>query len=286
MKKRNSIVELITDPTKSFLSFFVVGTVIFTVISNGVSDLFWAMSGIWLQRRLGIDNPLVLKAIAIAVLIALILFIIYITPFSLWFKRRLFELFRGNEPLEIQTNAKPIEETFPGLIALMSPTPPDRQSPAERAILHHWNQGHKPHLRHCWLICTEQSEKAAQELHKKLIDMRISPELQLHWGESYQFENPKYPGKMLSLHVSEELMNDPICIQNLVNAIYADALSRYGLDESEMIADLTGGTKIMTVGMLLACTTATRRLEYISQLEQQRLMEIDIAYKLVSQKKK
>ncbi|MDJ1168895.1 hypothetical protein PMG71_05605 [Roseofilum sp. BLCC_M154] len=121
MKRRNPIVELITDPTKNFLSFFAVGTVLFTVVANGVSELFFAVSGIWLQKRLGINNLLVLQAIAIAVLIVLILFIIYITPFSLWFKRRLFDLFRGNEPLELETNAKPLKETFPGLIALMSP---------------------------------------------------------------------------------------------------------------------------------------------------------------------
>ena len=286
MKRRNRIIELITDPTKNFLLFFGVGILWFTTIANGVSELFWTMSVSWLQRYLGINNPLVAQAIALAFFMTIFLFIIYITPFSQWFKRRLLAIFRPHELAEVETNAKPLTETFPGLIAIMSPARGDRKSPAERAMWYHWNDEKEPHLRHCWLICTEQSALAAEILEKRLVDFGMNQKLQLHWGESYQMDDPKHPGERLSLHVPEPSIDDPIYIQNLVDAIYADAWSRYGLDESEIIADLTGGTKIMTVGMVFACATAARRLQYISQLEEQGFMEIDIAYKLVSQKNK
>lgn len=286
MKPRNSIIESITDPTKNFLAFFVVGTLLFTIISDGISDLFWEICGTWLQGRWGIDNPSTLKSIVVVTLILLILVAIYVTPVSRWLKRRLFAAFGLNKPPEVQTHANPLKETFPGLIAVMGATPPDRESPAQRAILHHWNQGHEPHVRHCWLICTQQSQDAAKELEKKLIDLGVSQEFELYWGENYKMDDPKHPGKQLSLCVPDELANDPIYIQNLVNGIYADALSRYGLDESATIADFTGGTKSMSAGIILACATAARRLQYISQFGERELMEIDIAYKLVPEKRR
>lgn len=290
MKPRNSIVESITDPTKNFLSFFVVGTLLFTIISDGISELFWDLCGTWLQGRLGIDNPSTLKSIVVVTLIALVLIAIYVTPFARWLKGRLFAAFGLNEPPEVETHANPLTETFPGLIAVMSPTPPDRESPAERAILHHWNQGKtlqgKPHLQHCWLICTPQSQEAAQQLYDKLMDDEpMCQKCQLHYGEHYTIDDPKNSGEPLSLCVPEKSIDDPIYIQNLVDGIYADAFSRYGLDESAIIADFTGGTKPISAGIVLACATAARRLQYISQLGNRELMEIDIAYKLVREKK-
>lgn len=63
--------------------------------------------------------------------------------------------------------------------------------------------------------------------------------------------------------------------------LYTDEQNNYGLEKSDIIADFTGGTKSMTVGVVLAGATRSRRLQYISQLsEEHPLMEIKIAYKL------
>jgi hypothetical protein len=55
--KRDRIIELITDPNKNFLTSFVVGTLLFTVISDGLSALFWETFGDWLQAQLVLRKP-------------------------------------------------------------------------------------------------------------------------------------------------------------------------------------------------------------------------------------
>ncbi|MDY6785527.1 MAG: CRISPR-associated protein [Cyanobacteriota bacterium] len=280
MTQRNPIVEWVTDPTKNFLTSFVVGTLLFTIVSDGISALFWDNLGEWLQGQLGIENPSILRFIVVFVLIVAILVLIYATPFSRWVKRRLVRVLQP----AAQTHVTPLQETFPGLIAVMSPKSPQEESPAERAILHHWNGGQMPHLTHCWLICTQRSQSSAQELQKKLIDKGLSQGCALHYGEDYRVEDVENPGESLSLCVSDDLINDPIYIQKLTDCIYADARVQYGLDESRVIADFTGGTKSMSAGIILACAIAARRLQYISQLGSRELMEIDIAYKLANDK--
>jgi hypothetical protein len=84
--KRNRIVELITDPTKNFLTFFVVGTLLFAVISDGLSALFWETFSDWLQAQLGIENKALLRAAITTILILLILVVIYGTNFPQWLK--------------------------------------------------------------------------------------------------------------------------------------------------------------------------------------------------------
>lgn len=281
-KQHNPIVEWIADPTKSFLTYFLVGILLFTIISDGISDLFWEYFCAWLQTRLGIENPLTFRVAVLAVLIPAVLAVIYTTPFLRWFKRRLFEALGLDKP---QTHVNPLTETFPGLIAVMSTTPPEQESPAERAILHHWNGGRDPHVRHCWLVCTQQSENAAKELEKKPIDKGVSQEFELYYGENYQMDDPKNSGQTLSLCIPDESLDDPIYIQHLIDCIYADACTRYRLQESEIIADFTGGTKAMSAGIILAGAIAARRLQYISQRGDRKLMEIDIAYKLVPDKR-
>lgn len=283
MKQRNPMIEWVTDPTKNFLTFFLVGTLLFTIVSDGISALFWDNLGEWLQAQLGIENLSTFRLMVVFGLIFVIFVLIYVTPFSRWLKRRLVRAF-GNTPQTIQTHAQPLRETFPGLIAVMGRTPANDESPAERAILHHWNGGQASHLLHCWIVCTQQSECSAQELEKKLIDRSLSQGCALHYGENYWMDDPENLGEQLSLCVADDSINDPIYIQRLINCIYADARTRYGLEESEMIADFTGGTKSMSAGILLACATAARRLQYISQLGNRELMEIEIAYKLVPDK--
>lgn len=285
MKQSNPIVEWVTDPTKNFLTSFLVGTLLFTIVSDGISALFWENLGAWLQARLGIENLSTLRFLVVVVLMLAILVLIYVTPFSRWLKRRLVRTFGLNAPQTVQTHAKPLGETFPGLIAVMSNKSPQEESPAERAILHHWNGGQTPNLLHCWLICTQQSQSSAQELQKKLIDKGLSQGCALHYGQDYWMDDLKHPGERLSLCIPDDAIDDPIYIQHLIDCIYADAFSQYGLEESEVIADFTGGTKTMSAGIILAGAIAARRLQYISQRGDRELMEIEIAYKLVPDKK-
>ena len=287
MKQRNKIVEWVTDPTKNFLTSFVVGTLLFTVISDGISALFWENFSPWLQGQLGIDDRTRFQQIFVAILIAIVLVFIYATPLSRWLKRRLFKAFDLDRPPAVQTHANPLADTFPGLIAVMSPKNPkypDVESPAERAIEHHWNCGNG-HLTHCWLICTSKTQDAARELEKKLVDRGMSQTCNLHYGDDYKIDDLENPGNPIGLCIPDDCINDPIYVRDLIDRIYADAQIRYGLDELEIIADFTGGPKSISAGMILACATTARRLQYISQLGQRELMEIKIAYKLVSEKR-
>lgn len=273
--KRPSIVELITDPTKNFLTFFLIGTLLFTIVADGISALFWDVLGEWLQTRMGIENPSLLKALIVLSLTTLLLIVIYATNFSRWLKKKLarFPIFGIKIP--DQTNVTPLTTTLPGLIAAMSPKD---NSPAELAIHHHWNGGKSPSLKHCWLICTKKSLPYAQEMIKKFTDKGLTQTIEFHYG-NYQLTDPEYPEQKLNLLIEDNLVDDPNYIRRLVNCIYADAQKR-GLEESDVIADYTGATKGMTAGIILACTAPDRRLQYISQVDNSQLMEVKISYKL------
>jgi hypothetical protein len=47
-----------------------------------------------------------------------------------------------------------------------------------------------------------------------------------------------------------------------------------------VIADYTGATKSMTVGIVLGCTAPERQLQYISQITDPQMMQVKISYKL------
>ena len=273
--KRNRIVELITDPTKNFLTFFVVGTLLFAVISDGLSALFWETFSDWLQAQLGIENKALLRAAITTFLILLILVVIYGTDFPQWLKPLIakFPIFGIKVPDD--TNVVPLTTMFPGLITAMSLK---EDSPAQRAIEHHWNQGHKPHLKHCWLICTNQSLPYAQKMIKKLTDTGMTQTVEFHYG-NYELEDPEHPEQKLNLLVPDDVVDDPNYIRRLVNCIYADA-QHQGLQESQVIADYTGATKAMTVGIVLACTAPERQLQYVSQVTDPQMMQVKISYKL------
>jgi len=272
--KRASIVQLITDPTKNFLTFFLIGNLLFTVISDGISALFWEVFGLWLHTQLGLNLAL-LKALIVASLTLLLLLVIYVTKFPRWLKQKLVKIPLLGIKVPDQTNVIPLTTTRPGLIAAMSPK---ANSPAEVAIFHHWNNGQTPHLKHCWLICTHKSLPYAQDMIKKLTDKGITQTVEFHYG-NYQLEDPDNPGQYLNLLVEDDVVDDPNYIRRLVNGIYADAQNQ-GLEESELIADYTGATKGMTAGIILACATASRQLQYISQIYNSQLMEVNVSYKI------
>jgi CRISPR-associated protein (Cas_Cas02710) len=48
-----------------------------------------------------------------------------------------------------------------------------------------------------------------------------------------------------------------------VEEIYAEAKDKFNLTEEGIIADYTGGTKSMTSGMVLACTSPNRALQFM-----------------------
>lgn len=137
----------------------------------------------------------------------------------------------------------------PGLITLVSHGPAD-ETPAAAAIRFHYNMGkdgssQTPTLRHCWLLASPgPATDNAEALKKKY----STPELQI---------------EIVTIDAV-----DPHQVFNAVNRIYQAARELASpLNEYEIVADLTGGNKPMTVGVALACATSGRRLQYLQARE-------------------
>lgn len=265
-RKRNPIIEAISDPTKSFMIFLVAGILI-NLLASGLSELFWKDFLGYVQKTWRLKNPIELRFWVVLVLFGLLIALIYAINIpqlsrSLWGKLRWVDI-----PFEAKVQPDP--SPCLGLVVIMSLK---SDSPAERAIRYHWNQGQEPHLLHCWIICTETSLPHAHTLHQQLIKEGTHEYLHLHY-DRYPLPNPENIDAPLSLTVSDADANDPDSILKLVDGIYADA-QRYGLEESDLIVDFTGGTKPLGVGVFLACTHPNRRLEYITQEPEPRVVEI------------
>jgi hypothetical protein len=271
---RNRLIEAISDPTKNFLASFLVGTLLFTIVSDGVTSLFWDKLGGWVIDRTPF-NETAFQGFVTSGLVVILLCLTYLTDIARWLRMRLSWLppFALKEVPE--GNVQVLTQTYRGLIVAMSPS---HDSPAEVAIRFHWNQGQTPNLEHCWLICTEKSLPFAQQLDSKLVQEGIRQRLELHYG-NYALDDPDQPGQPLSLLVPNDKIDDPNHIQRLVNAIYDDAIAQAALTESEIIADYTGATKGMTAGILLACTRPERPLQYISQIDR-KMRAVSISYRL------
>ncbi len=59
---------------------------------------------------------------------------------------------------------------------------------------------------------------------------------------------------------------------DLVNRVYRVDANRLGLEATQIIADFTGGTKPMSVGMIMACLPTDRSLEYVAWNPQKQTM--------------
>ena len=122
-----------------------------------------------------------------------------------------------------------------GLILLLSPT----KGASIEAINYHL-----PRLRVLWLISTTQSAKLAADLNATFQD-KIE---KIHWGEEYEVDP-----------------NDPKSTFNIVKTISLTA-SNERVFRPQLIADITGGTKPMSVGMTLACLAYQVDIQYMKTI--------------------
>lgn len=129
-----------------------------------------------------------------------------------------------------------------GLIWLLGP---GRFDHLMAAIHHHYSAGETgSRLKHCWLVVTEDSytetilKTVREELIEEGFDIEIHP-----------------------IHIRESTLEAVYCA---VESIYLAEGAKYGLRPREIIADITGGLKTMTAGMLLACLPFERPVEYVA----------------------
>lgn len=115
-----------------------------------------------------------------------------------------------------------------GLIFLFS-----REDTLREAIAYH-----RPHLAHCWLLVTpEMQERAAGVVSR-------------------------YPDLTFTLHPLSGRYDSQGCYRTVAH-IYREEAPRRDISPQQVIADITGGTKPMTLGMIVACLEGDYPIEHV-----------------------
>lgn len=124
--------------------------------------------------------------------------------------------------------AFPHPERYRGLIFLFS-----REDTLREAI-----QYHQPTLEHCWLLVTpEMRDRAASVVSH-------------------------FPNLSFTLHPLGDRYDSQACYQTVLD-IYRREAPRQGISPKQVIADITGGTKPMTMGMIVACLEGDYPIEHV-----------------------
>ena len=115
-----------------------------------------------------------------------------------------------------------------GLIFLFS-----RENTLREAIKHH-----QPELTHCWLLVTPAMQSRAANIINE------------------------FPDLSFTLHPLNDRYDSQGCYRTVAN-IYREEAPRRGLLPQHVIADITGGTKPMTLGMIVACLEGDYPIEHV-----------------------
>ena len=115
-----------------------------------------------------------------------------------------------------------------GLIFLFS-----REETLREAI-----QYHQPMLEHCWLLVTPEMQDRANQALSRFPDLRFT------------------------LHPLGDRYDSQTCYL-IVRDIYQREAPRLGIPPERVIADITGGTKPMTMGMVVACLEGDYPIEHV-----------------------
>lgn len=135
-------------------------------------------------------------------------------------------------PGRVDIREKQMPRPRRGLILLAGP-----QKASNPAALDH----HLRSLQHCWIIATAESVETAAALFKE-----YGSRLEIHHGSKYVVDAEEFASTY-----------------NIVTHILNEEMQAAGLGTTEVIADITGGTKPMTSGMVLACVAYHVPLQYI-----------------------
>ena len=112
-----------------------------------------------------------------------------------------------------------------------------RQESLSAAVRHHL-----PTLKRCWLVVTPEKEEEAVQVIAQLM--------------------PDVPGVDFSrLHLTH-LNNTEECY-SLVKEVFEKLAPANGISPIEVIGDITGGSKTMSIGMMRACLEGAYHMEYV-----------------------
>lgn len=97
---------------------------------------------------------------------------------------------------------------------------------------------HRPTLEHCWLLVTPGMRERAASVVAQLSDLSFT------------------------LHPLRDRYDSQGCYRTVLH-IYREEAPRLGLTTHEVIADITGGTKPMSLGMIVACLEGDHPIEHV-----------------------
>lgn len=135
-------------------------------------------------------------------------------------------------PGRVDIREKQLPRPRRGLILLAGP-----QKASNPVALEH----HLDSLTHCWIIATPESAGTAATLFKEYGDR-----IDIRYGADYTVDPEEFAPTY-----------------DIVMRILGQEMRQYGLGMTEIIADITGGTKPMTSGMALACVAYHVPMQYI-----------------------
>lgn len=227
----NRWIRLLLEPGPAPV-LFIIGTTLLALLGNAAYDLVKGLT----RSAWGV---LVVAVVILALLVV-----------GLAVVRRVFKT---------ELTIRPVGRR-PALIVLVSV---GRLStiPAMAAIKHHHSnlEGEQKGrtLRYCWLIASPKPDVEPQQRGQ-------GEPFQSSWKNAQDLR-AMYEPLGVDVRIREVDPEDPRAIFQTMEDIYAE-VKALRLKPSEVIADFTGGTKIMTAGMVLACTPADRDVQYMRPL--------------------
>lgn len=272
------------DPNKGFIIYLVVGWVL-AIASNIITDLVLRSAGVWAETKFGISKPIFRLILLLLILVPLLL-IFYFSKLSKWLE---------NWYTASTVRPEVLKERLPGLVVVASKGRPDTKSAAQAAIEYHWDNGNG-NLQHCWIICGgRELEEQVRQMLTKLGSICKKSRSDYIECEIRPKDNFNRVAKVSLRTIKPEAVDDPNTTFTLVNKIYDEA-EKEGIEEQSIIADYTGGTKSMTSGIILACATPQRRLQFMKpggylddgradHTQEAKATEVQVAFKLKPIKK-
>ena len=249
MKHKNLFAEALGDPSKNILLYLVFGIFATALACDALSELVFNNLASWTEKEWGTTEEIFRVVILMGIVSVILLAVNW---------QKMSDLL-ANQYAPTTVRPQTLLTTFPGLITVMSKVPPEAISPAEAAIEHHWQNGNG-NLRHCWLICGGPSLKSALILLKKLTGQNFEENLR-----DFTLSHPDNSNRKLKISLKEidiSNIDDPNVSFKLANQIYEEAAAEE-MEPENIIVDYTGGTKSMTAGLILACASSERRLQFM-----------------------
>ncbi len=249
-------VDEMLDRMKEFCSKSIIASFIIGVISFFVVGVWSNIVAGWFIEEYGYSLILIFLMLSIVAILIAGVFV-----WSIVDSHKM-------DKLKAEASSEGLSKSYKGLILTLSRISKDdknkildriRADPKSEALFAERGVGmgfrairhHSGALEHCWLLCTKEAKDSYDVMY------------------DYIKKNTNNAG----IHkIDLEYPEDIETISSAINWIYMDAHRKH-LNDSDIIADLTGGTKVISCAMAFACLPPEKNMEYVKQ-EDKSLIEI------------